>query len=118
LTACEKEKLKPYIDSIDLNKADIHDYMPWWVKSSAAGYTDGNDIYFQPGAYSPATVDGFALLGHELVHVGQYRGGMTALDYSLEWLSHGSGIANKYEAPAYAMQDKIRLDLKETCGCK
>jgi len=34
-------------------------------------------VHFRPGVYDPTTVDGLAQLAHELVHVGQYRNGMT-----------------------------------------
>jgi Domain of unknown function (DUF4157) len=44
---------------------------------------DDNDIYFRPGVYNASTTEGIALLGHELVHVGQYRNGMTTLSYLL-----------------------------------
>lgn len=33
------------------------------------------EIYIRPGEYDETTIDGIALLGHELVHVGQYRTG-------------------------------------------
>jgi uncharacterized protein RhaS with RHS repeats len=74
LTACEKQKLAPYIPKIDLDKADLHDgEVPWYLGKDYAGITRGNDIYFRPGVYDPSTIDGLAVLGHELVHVGQYR---------------------------------------------
>ena len=81
LTDCEKAKLGPYIPKTDLDNADIHDGdVPWWFKLASKRYravTVGNDVYFRPGVYDPTTVDGLAHLAHELVHVGQYRNGMT-----------------------------------------
>ena len=41
----------------------------------AAAYTQGKDIHFAPGQYSPNSLDGQALLGHELTHVVQQRAG-------------------------------------------
>lgn len=41
----------------------------------AAAYTQGTDIHFAPGQYSPGSLDGQALLGHELTHVVQQRAG-------------------------------------------
>ncbi|MEM7062107.1 MAG: DUF4157 domain-containing protein [Cyanobacteria bacterium P01_B01_bin.77] len=41
----------------------------------AAAYTQGKDIHFAPGQYSPNSLDGQALLGHELTHVIQQRAG-------------------------------------------
>jgi len=72
------------------------------------------------GGVSPAT--------HELVHVGQYRRGeLTRLKYIRELVKHGSGTKNKYEVPAYGMEDDIKFSLpallkafgKEgpTCDC-
>lgn len=83
------------------------------------GLTLENDIYLRPGAYDPSTIDGLALLGHELVHVGQYRDGtLTRSKYFRELLRHGSGPKNKYETPAYDEEQKILNGLsKENCGC-
>ena len=41
---------------------------------SARAFTVGNDIFFGPGEYRPATPAGRELLTHELVHVVQQRG--------------------------------------------
>jgi hypothetical protein len=41
----------------------------------AIAFTHGRDIYFAPGAYSPATHSGQRLLAHELAHVLQQGGG-------------------------------------------
>lgn len=76
------------------------------------GLTLHNDIYFRKGAYDPNTPAGLALLGHELIHHGQYRNGMGYADYLAEAAKNGSGPKNKYEGPAYAMQARIYRDLK------
>lgn len=55
--------------------------MPWYLGQDFEGITRGNDIYFRPGVYDSTTPAGIAVLGHELVHVGQYRGGMNWLEY-------------------------------------
>jgi hypothetical protein len=67
--------------------------------------------------YDSTTAAGIAVLGHELVHVGQYREGMTWLDYLLA-SRHGYDN-NKYEIPAYAMQRQIEQDLEKahSKGC-
>lgn len=41
----------------------------------AAAYTQGTNIHFAPGHYSPFTLAGQRLLGHELAHVVQQRQG-------------------------------------------
>jgi len=117
LTECEKNLLRPYIPDVDLNNADLHDgKVPWYLGKQFAGITRGNDIYFRPGVYDPTSADGIAMLGHELVHVGQYRDGMTWLSYLWESLRHGYDN-NKYEIPAYAKQRLIQQDL-EKAGSK
>jgi RHS repeat-associated protein len=73
LTDCEKKMLSPYIPQEDLDNADLHDgEVPWYLGSNFIAVTRGNDIYFRPGVYDPSISEGLALLGHELVHVGQY----------------------------------------------
>ncbi len=41
----------------------------------ASAFTQGEDIFFTPGAYRPETVEGVCLLAHELSHVVQQRTG-------------------------------------------
>jgi RHS repeat-associated protein len=120
LTDCEKRRLAQFIPKIDLDNADVHPgEVPWYfhlVSKDYEGITRGNDIYFRPGVYDPTTVDGLATLGHELVHVGQYRnGGLTWAKYL--WASRHSYDKNPYEKPAYDKQDEIQNTLtKEKCG--
>jgi hypothetical protein len=72
-----------------------------------AGITRGNDIYFRPGVYNSMTAVGIALLGHELVHVGQYRNGATWLSFLWSY-RNGYSMDTKYEQPAYDFQDRIQ----------
>ncbi|MGG1513888.1 DUF4157 domain-containing protein [Paenibacillus oryzisoli] len=41
----------------------------------AEAFATGNDVFFREGRYNPDTRDGQELLGHELTHVIQQRGG-------------------------------------------
>jgi len=121
LTKCEKAALAPYIPQIDLDNADLHDdgKVPrWFTDKSANAVTDHNHIYFRPGKYNPSVVDGdngadgLAGLAHELYHVGQYRRKEhTKLKYLIEAAKHGSYRNNKYEKPAYALEDLVRATL-------
>ena len=121
LTACEKQRLAPFIPKVDLDKADVHPgKVPWYfhmVSKDFEGITRGNDIYFRPNVYDPSTIEGLAKLGHELVHVGQYRNGMTWSKYL--WASRHSYDKNPYEKPAYDKQDEIynALTNKKCSGC-
>lgn len=118
LTQCEKDLLRPYIPQIDLDDADLHDgHAPWYLGQNFEGITRGNDIYFRPGVYDSTTPAGIAVLGHELVHVGQYREGMNWLEYL--WSTRHGYKNSKYEIPAYAMQARIEQDLEKahSKGC-
>lgn len=44
----------------------------------ALAYTQGEHVYFAPGQFAPGTTAGKELLGHELTHVIQQRGGRVA----------------------------------------
>ncbi len=121
LTECEKNTLSPYIPQQDLDNADLHDgEVPSYLGKGYDGITRGNDIYFRPGVYDSSTSAGIAVLGHELVHVGQYRQGMTWISYL--WSTRHGYENSKYEKPAYAMQSRIQDDLNNNgyagCGCK
>lgn len=121
LTDCEKSLLKAYIPQVDLDNADLHDgEVPGYLPKDMAGITRNHDIYFRPGQYAQGTAAGVGILAHELIHVGQYRNGMTAASYlwSVRW---GYSKDSKYEKPAYDMQDKVTADLGAagvscTCG--
>jgi len=115
LTKCEKYALAPYIPRIDLDNADVHDdgKVPWWfMNKQAGGVTDHNNIYFRVGEFNPSTIEGLAALGHELVHVGQYRRNeLTKLKYLSEARKNGWQEKNKYERPAYALEAIIKTTL-------
>jgi hypothetical protein len=44
----------------------------------AQAFTVGNDVYFGEGKYEPGSTSGQELLGHELTHVVQQRGGQAS----------------------------------------
>lgn len=122
LTNCEKGALSPYIPEADLNNADIHEdgKMPWFAPDSALAITLENNIYFRTGAYDSSTAGGIALLGHELVHVGQYRIGATRKSFL--WSYRGGYENSKYEKAAFKMEDQILGELNKSgfggCGCQ
>ncbi len=122
LTACEKSKLAPYIPKVDLDNADLHnDKEVPWLLPGYGGITIGNDIYFQPGQMDPSTPAGIASLGHELVHVGQYRGGATVLSFLWQGILGGGHDGSALEKPAIALEATVRKDLSSSgsggCGC-
>ena len=90
LTAQEKAALQSCIPQRDLEKAKVHDgRVPWYLPARFAAITRGNRIYLRPGACRTGTVDGLALLAHELAHVGQYRQGATWISFLLSYARHG-----------------------------
>ncbi|MFH0726834.1 MAG: RHS repeat-associated core domain-containing protein, partial [Pseudomonadota bacterium] len=115
LTDIEKSYLTPYIPQRDLDNADVHvGEMPGYAPSWADGITRGNDVYFRDTNQTFNTPADLGLLGHELVHVGQYAEGMTWLSYL--WANRSGYEKNPYEIDAYAMGAKIKAELKEKYG--
>lgn len=112
LTTCEKQKLSPYIPQVDLDNADLHDgEVPFYLLKDFGGITINNDIYLRPGLYDPSTINGLSLLAHELVHVGQYRQGMTRLGYVFKSLRGYDN--NPYEKQASDKEDEFRRDMNK-----
>lgn len=114
LNPYERQVLAPYIHPADLDAALLHiGVVPFYLLKRFSGITRGNHIYFRAGAYDGTTAAGLALLGHELVHVGQYREGMNWLSYL--WSARRGYFKSAYEIAAFAMQARILKDLSDTC---
>ncbi len=115
LTESEKNYLRPYIQERDLNNADIHvGDMPVYAPSWAWGITRGNDIYFRNPDQTFYTPEDLGLLGHELVHVGQYADGMDWLLYL--WESRNGYENNPYETDPRVIEKKIKDELEQKYG--
>jgi hypothetical protein len=118
LTEREIAALRPYIPREDLDNARLHDGMvPVYVPKRYIAIARGNRIHFRPGVYDAGTASGLALLGHELVHVGQYRRGATWLSFLLSYLRHGYRDS-PLEVAARQVQARIRDDLERGAGCQ
>ncbi len=68
----------------------------------ALAFTLGSDIYFAPGLYSPDTVHGQRLLGHELTHVLQQRHGRVRNPF-------GTGVAVVQDPGLEAEADRMGM---------
>ena len=85
--------------------------MPWYLPARFAAVTRGHRIYVRPGACRTDTVEGLALLAHELAHVGQYRRGATWLTFVLSYLRHGYWNS-PLEIAAREAAERVRQDLQ------
>jgi len=113
LTAVERVRYAACFAADVLDVARVIDgRVPFWLRPDMQGVTLGARIYLRPGAYDPNDIDGIELLGHELVHVRQYREGMTVLRYL--WASRAGYRRNRYEVEAYAIGAQIRRQLALT----
>ena len=109
LTTAEQVRYAPYFSAELLEAARVFDgRVPFWLRPDMLGVTLGHRIYLRPGAYDPGSADGIELLGHELVHVRQYRDGMTVPGYL--WASRRGYRRNRYEIEAYAIGAQIRAE--------
>jgi hypothetical protein len=116
LTESEKYLLAPFIPKVDLDEAELYDGdVPRWLGKRYIAVTLENGIYIRPGVYDARSVRGLAVLGHELVHVGQYRAGMTRLKYV--WASRRGYARNPYEFAAYAKEREILETLRNGVIC-
>ena len=103
--------LTPYIPREDLESATLHiDHVPWYLPRRFCAVVRGTKIYFRPGIEEQNAAEWLAMLGHELVHVGQYRNGMTAFRYLCA--SVLGYRKNRYEKEAHAVQSRILEDLR------
>jgi hypothetical protein len=110
LSADERQTLAAYIPAVDLESAVLHEgTVPFYLPPRYRAIARGTHIYFRPGVYNAAEPAGLALLGHELVHVGQYRDGMTWLSYL--WSARRGYSRSPYEWAAFEMQSRIFEDL-------
>ncbi|MGH9841175.1 MAG: eCIS core domain-containing protein [Blastocatellia bacterium] len=65
--------LSSYFSDFDLDRVRVSEGIPFYVRGNPVGYADRYRIYLEPGAYRVDTIEGIALLAHEVVHCRQYR---------------------------------------------
>ncbi|MBO0722056.1 MAG: DUF4157 domain-containing protein [Blastocatellia bacterium] len=65
--------LAPFFPGFDLARICIYENIPWYISGDPQGYADRYNIYFRPGAYQADSIEGLALLAHEITHCRQYR---------------------------------------------
>jgi len=138
LLGTEAQALSPFIPGDDLTRARIYTVPGWMLTEGVNAATLYRNIYVRSDI-AQCGVNWLVLLGHELVHVGQYRNGLNPITYLSESaraanLNLGmSGIEdlnairgrgydqNKYEMEAFARQAAIARALSGRnvkCGCR
>lgn len=111
LTVHERTVFAPYFCHEVLETARIVDgKVPFWLRRDMGAVVLYSRIYLRPGVYQPATPQGMALLGHELMHVAQYLAGMTIWRYL--WSCRHGYRNSPYELQAYAMGSRILVSLR------
>jgi hypothetical protein len=110
----------------DLSDVRVHEG-PEADALDAQAFTRGSHIYFAPGRYRPSTPTGRALLGHELAHVEQQRGGVRAPgvldDPALERSAHAFGagaaraLASEHPIAPVPLAPAGGLQTSETVQC-
>jgi Domain of unknown function (DUF4157) len=65
--------LAPLFPGFDVARIRVYEGIPFYVLGKPIGYADRYRIYFAPGAYRVDTIEGVALLAHEITHCRQYR---------------------------------------------
>jgi len=97
----------------DYNSVTLIKCVPWINRLfGATAYTSGNDIYWDPNSYLYPSKSFTAMVGHELIHVGQYnKYSSFQLRYFCANIADGGYRNNRFEIPAYNVGDKIFYDL-------
>jgi hypothetical protein len=65
--------LTPFFPGFDLSRIRICEGIPRYIIGGPLGYADRYRIYFAPGVYRVDTIEGLALIAHEVAHCVQYR---------------------------------------------
>lgn len=101
---------------VDRARLFVLPFCPRFLSQRRSAITLGHIIILTKN-YKPGTVEGLALLAHELKHVEQYKiwGIFRFLwRYLVEWLKVGYDLdRHPYEKEAYAFQRRVKKRLKE-----
>jgi hypothetical protein len=122
LPASARNLLSQRFDALDLDQIRIEDGIPWYVPMKADAYTNRRRIHFARGKFDPHSLQGIALIAHELAHCEQYQKHGTwrfRLMYLWSWLvnllRHSSFeqayLLNRFEIEARAIEQSVCDDL-------
>ncbi len=65
--------LTPFFPGFDLSRIRVREGIPRYLFGDPIGYANRHKIYFAPGAYRVDTIEGLALIAHEVAHCLQYH---------------------------------------------
>ena len=108
LSKCTQKLLAPFYPGMDLSQPDIKIGVPGIVKlfqSGADGFTWRNTVYIEKAAYDENSVEGIALIGHELEHVAQFNE-FGVIGFSLGYV--GSWAVNGFDYNAISFERAAR----------
>ncbi|HBB87811.1 MAG TPA: hypothetical protein DC047_09370 [Blastocatellia bacterium] len=121
ITPCVQQYLSKFFGGQSLGGIQIQrDYLPPIAPIDALAFTNTGDlISFNKGEYQPNTMDGIALIGHEITHnfqarkYGDARFGVSYLgDSAAQWArGRDAYLSNRFEKEAFAKEKEIRADL-------
>jgi hypothetical protein len=67
-----RQVLAQFFPGFDLDQVCVYDGIPWYIVGKPIGYADRHKIYLAPEAYRIDTIEGLALIAHEITHCRQY----------------------------------------------
>ncbi|HYJ86647.1 MAG TPA: hypothetical protein VEW46_11365, partial [Pyrinomonadaceae bacterium] len=126
LSDCVRNLLGPWFSELVLSNIRLVQGIPRYVRGDADGYTPGGNV-ISLKKIDQQTIEGIALIGHELTHTRQGKrfGTFKFLKYYAqesyrEWKAgrDPAGRHNELEYEAYNTQDEIRASLKAQFGSK
>lgn len=68
-----QQLLAPFFSGFDLRRIRIYEGIPRYVVGTPIGYADRNRIFLAPGHYRVDSIEGLALIAHEIAHCRQYK---------------------------------------------
>src|SRR5215216_2276503 len=119
-----KKLLAPYFPEIELEDICIREGIPWYVPMNVVAYANRNHIFFARGRYDPDSLEGIAVIAHELAHCAQYKSYGTwrfRVLYVSHWLRglwrhrsfYKAYSRNHFEVAARAVEKRVFADLSD-----
>lgn len=117
--------LQPYFSDLALHNVKIKHRIPWFVFNNPLAFALHRTLYFRPGCFQPNTIQGLALIAHELTHIQQYKRYGTVrmsvrylAEFMLNYFKNGFNRYQAYraisfEVDARAVADRVLNDLEE-----